>query len=152
MTISATNLSIGDDGHLQLLSPYSDTDFDIEPLGDPNNTGYSISTNTNFLQFTLNNSNAMTISQQDGVRVNYKVFLNSGLSVDGGTETNSLNVSGKTYTGSLETTNAKIYSGGNLFIQEPNGLILKDSDGNGCHKILVNSSGTITATSVSCPQ
>jgi hypothetical protein len=31
------------------------------------------------------------------------------------------------------------------------GLILKDTDGPGCHKITVNSAGTITATAVTCP-
>ena len=31
------------------------------------------------------------------------------------------------------------------------GLILKDVDGPGCHKITVNSAGTITATAVTCP-
>jgi hypothetical protein len=31
------------------------------------------------------------------------------------------------------------------------GVIIKDSDGAGCHRITVNTAGTISATSIACP-
>lgn len=51
------------------------------------------------------------------------------------------------------TTNAKFQiTGGDAYIStQGNGLILKDSDGAGCHRITVNTAGTISAASTTCP-
>lgn len=41
---------------------------------------------------------------------------------------------------------------GDLYIQtQSNGIILRDTDGSGCHRITINSAGTITSTAVPCP-
>jgi formylmethanofuran dehydrogenase subunit D len=43
-------------------------------------------------------------------------------------------------------------TGGDIYVStQGNGIILKDTDGTGCHRITVNSAGTITATAVTCP-
>jgi len=42
--------------------------------------------------------------------------------------------------------------GGDVYVAtQGNGIILRDTDGSGCHRITVNSAGTITATSITCP-
>jgi hypothetical protein len=43
-------------------------------------------------------------------------------------------------------------TGGDIYVStQGNGIILRDTDGTGCHRITVNSAGTITATAVTCP-
>ncbi len=43
-------------------------------------------------------------------------------------------------------------SGGDIYVDtQSNGLILKDTNGSGCHRITVNSAGSISATAVTCP-
>jgi hypothetical protein len=44
-----------------------------------------------------------------------------------------------------------LYFNGNLYINTPgSGIILRDTDGTGCHRITVNSAGEITAEGIAC--
>jgi hypothetical protein len=51
------------------------------------------------------------------------------------------------------TPNSKLQvTGGDIYVStQGNGIILRDTDGTGCHRITVNSAGTTTATAVACP-
>jgi hypothetical protein len=51
------------------------------------------------------------------------------------------------------TTNARFeVAGGDAYIStQNNGLILRDTDGSGCHKITINSAGVIAAATITCP-
>jgi hypothetical protein len=60
--------------------------------------------------------------------------------------------SGNVGIGLMSPTSKLEVTGGDAYIQtQGKGLILRDTDGSGCHRITVNSGGTITATAVSCP-
>lgn len=52
---------------------------------------------------------------------------------------------------SLPNSRLQITSGDIYIETQGNGVILRDTDGAGCHRITVNTAGTITATVVTCP-
>jgi hypothetical protein len=54
--------------------------------------------------------------------------------------------------GTTNPTSKLQVTGGDIYVStQGNGIILRDTDGTGCHRITVNSAGTITTTAVTCP-
>lgn len=74
----------------------------------------------------------------------------SNLSVAGTANVGSLVVEGLLKASNIFATGSVAFAGDVLVSDSTKGLRLKDSDGSGCHKISVNSSGTISASNVNC--
>jgi prepilin-type N-terminal cleavage/methylation domain-containing protein len=91
---------------------------------------------------------------------NYKLKINSNNAYGTGrvdinpTDTGNVTLAAGGGNVGIGTTgpNSKLQvTGGDVYVStQGNGIILRDTDGTGCHRITVNSAGTITATAVTC--